>query len=239
MFSKNANIDGCIRIKRTAHGRHDPVRRARIWLEVVLLIIGVVLLIAVCIEAIAGYSSSQASLRKFRAFETAASIGSSEYKTDGEPFAPGGSLFSVTAVTPLAVLQIPRLQLMAPVFDGTDDRTLRRGLGRIRGTALPGRAGNIGIAGHRDSFFRGLGKAKRGDVIQLKTLKGTDTYVVDRIAIVDPRAVEVLRPRSVPSITLVTCYPFHYIGSAPQRFVVQASLTQTKRQDGRSNLIAP
>jgi sortase A len=151
----------------------------------------------------------------------------------------GGSLFSVSAVTPLAVLQIPRLGLVAPVFDDTDDRTLRRGLGRIKGTALPGRTGNIGIAGHRDSFFRGLGKIERGDVIQLKTLTETDTYVVDQITVVDPSAVEVLRPRAMPSITLVTCYPFHYIGSAPQRFIVQASLTQTKRPDGRGNLLAP
>jgi sortase A len=248
MFDKNTTTEVRLKGERAFFIRPDSVRRARIWLELALLVIGLVLLLAVSIEGILSYSGSQASLQKFRASESAASAfedrsgysdtreQSSRSLSDGEPVAHiEKSLFSMTAVTPLAVLQIPRLQFVAPVFNGTDDRTLRRGLGRISGTALPGRTGNIGIAGHRDSFFRGLETIKRGDVIQLKTLKGTNTYLVDQITIVDPDAVEVLRSRSVPSITLVTCYPFHYIGAAPRRFIVQASLTQAKRQDGRGN----
>ena len=95
--------------------------------------------------------------------------------------------------TPLAVLRIPRISLEAPLFDGTDDLTLNHAVGRIAGTSRPGEPGNIGIAGHRDGFFRGLKDVRVGDAIELKTLKGTDTYVVDQIQIVSPRQVEVLR----------------------------------------------
>jgi sortase A len=128
----------------------------------------------------------------------------------------------------LAVLKIPKIRLEAPVLDGTDDLTLNRGLGRISGTARPGMRGNIGIAGHRDGFFRGLKDVGVGDTIELKTPNGTATYVIDQIKIVAPDDVSVLRPRSVPSVTLVTCYPFYFIGSAPRRYIVAASLTETQ-----------
>jgi sortase A len=252
MFGKKTTTEDRLRVVRDFYVSHDPLRRARIWLEVALLVIGVTLVLAVGIEGATSYSSSQASLQKFFTSESAPPDSTSSFGADdareqfrgnrsdlGAAVRVEGSLFSLTAITPLAVLQIPRLQVVAPVFNGTDDRTLRRGLGRIRGTALPGGSGNIGIAGHRDSFFRALGKIKRGDIVQLRTLQGTDIYVVDQITIVDPSAVDVLQPRSVSSITLVTCYPFHYIGSAPRRFIVQASLTQRKRSDGRGNLLAP
>ena len=126
---------------------------------------------------------------------------------------------------PLAVLRIPRIRLEAPLFDGTDELTLNHGVGRIAGTARPDEAGNIGIAGHRDGCFRGLKDVKVGDAIELRTVKHTATYVVDRIQIVSPRQVEVLRPTSVPTLTLVTCYPFYFFGSAPQRYIVTASLS--------------
>jgi len=113
-------------------------------------------------------------------------------------------------------------------FGGTDELTLNHGVGRIAGTAHPRDSGNIGIAGHRDGFFRGLKDVAVGDIIDLKTLTGTNTYAVDRIQIVSPRQVEVLGPTSVPSITLVTCYPFYFIGSAPQRYIVTASLSSEK-----------
>ena len=131
---------------------------------------------------------------------------------------------------PLAVLRIPKISLEAPLFDGTDDLTLNHAVGRIAGTSRPGEPGNIGIAGHRDGFFRGLKDVRVGDAIELKTLKGTDTYIVDQIQIVSPRQVEVLRPKSVPSLTLVTCYPFYFFGSAPQRYIVTASLSPEKNR---------
>jgi sortase A len=127
---------------------------------------------------------------------------------------------------PLAILTIPSVRVKAPVFDGTDALTLNHAVGRIAGTALPGEEGNIGIAGHRDGFFRGLKDIKQGDEIDLKTRNGTDVYTVDSIRIVGPRDVRVLRMQERPAVTLVTCYPFYFAGSAPKRFVVTAFLTQ-------------
>jgi sortase A len=127
---------------------------------------------------------------------------------------------------PMAVLQIPKIRLAVPLLDGTDDLTLNHAVGHIAGTARPGGQGNIGIAGHRDGFFRGLKDVKVGDAVELRTAKGTDKYVVDQILIVKPDNVGVLRSRPLPSLTLVTCYPFYFIGSAPKRYVVMASLNR-------------
>jgi LPXTG-site transpeptidase (sortase) family protein len=124
----------------------------------------------------------------------------------------------------LALLDIPRLNISAPLLNGTDWLTLNHGVGRITGTARPGEQGNIGIAGHRDTYFRELRNIKLGDVIELKRTDGIDTYKVDRLQIVMPSNVGVLRPTAVPTLTLVTCYPFQFVGSAPKRFVVTASL---------------
>lgn len=124
---------------------------------------------------------------------------------------------------PLAVLRISKVHLEVPVLDGTDDLVLNRGAGHIVGTDRPGEDGNIGIAGHRDGFFRVLKDVSPGDTIELVTPKGTVTYVVDQIVLVSPDDVSVLQPRSRPSLTLVTCYPFYFVGSAPQRYIVQAS----------------
>jgi sortase A len=131
---------------------------------------------------------------------------------------------------PLAVLRIPGIDLEVPVFDGTDELTLNRAVGRIAGTARPGEAGNLGIAGHRDGFFRGLKDVSIGDEIELQTLTGTQRYAVTEITVTTPSDVEVLDPTDDPSITLVTCYPFYFVGSAPQRYIVRAT-----RQAGLSD----
>jgi sortase A len=128
---------------------------------------------------------------------------------------------------PLAVLSIAKIRLRAPVFEGTDELALNRGVGRISGTAEPGEGGNIGIAGHRDGVFRGLKDIVLGDVVELTTLREKATYVVDEIEIVGPEDVGVLRPRGSPSLTLVTCFPFYFIGDAPKRFIVHAALKQS------------
>jgi sortase A len=126
--------------------------------------------------------------------------------------------------TPLAMLSIPKIHLVVPVFEGTDDMTLDRGVGRITGTARAGQPGNLGVAGHRDGFFRGLKDVTQGDEIKLALPEGEATYVVDQITIVTPKDVSVLQPRSISSITLVTCFPFYFVGSAPERYIVSASL---------------
>ena len=125
---------------------------------------------------------------------------------------------------PLGVIEIPSLRLQVPILEGTDDLTLDRGVGHIAGTASPGESGNIGIAGHRDGFFRGLKDIHVGDTIDLQSQQGNSHYRVDEIQIVSPNDVSVLEPRTRPSLTLVTCYPFYFVGSAPSRYIVHATL---------------
>jgi sortase A len=123
---------------------------------------------------------------------------------------------------PLAVLEIPKIGLEVPVLPGTDDLTLNRGVGLIEGTPRPGEIGNAGIAGHRDGFFRGLKDVGVGDAIEVTSLSGRHSYLVESIRIVSPEDVSVLDPASSPVLTLVTCYPFYFVGSAPQRYIVRA-----------------
>jgi len=123
---------------------------------------------------------------------------------------------------PLAVLRIPEIGLEVPVLRGTDDRTLDRAVGHIENTARPGTDGNSGIAGHRDSFFRGLKDITPGDAIELDTLGGRELYRVEHTWVVNPEDVWVLDPTPGRVLTLVTCYPFYFVGSAPRRFIVRA-----------------
>jgi len=132
------------------------------------------------------------------------------------------------SLVPLAVLRIPRINVEAPVLEGTSELTLNRGVGRIEGTARVGENGNVGIAGHRDGFFRGLKDIKLGDKVDLEEPTRTDTYIVDHVQIVDPSDVSVLQPASKAALTLVTCYPFYYIGSAPKRYIVHATLADSE-----------
>jgi sortase A len=124
----------------------------------------------------------------------------------------------------LGRLEAPRLGLSVIIAQGVSTSTLRRSAGHIPGTALPGQQGNVGIAGHRDTFFRPLKEIQKDDTLTLTTLKGTYQYVVDSTEIVSPENVQVLDPTGRPTLTLVTCYPFYYVGSAPKRFIVQAHL---------------
>ena len=126
------------------------------------------------------------------------------------------------APPPLAVLRIPKIRLEVPVLPGTDHFTLNRAVGHIDHTATPGANGNTGIAGHRDGFFRGLKDIAPGDAIELETLGMKEVYRVERTWVVDPTDVSVLAPTPTRSITLVTCYPFYFVGSAPQRYIVRA-----------------
>jgi len=122
----------------------------------------------------------------------------------------------------IAVLRIGSIGLEVPVLEGTDELTLDRAAGHIEGTPGPGTDGNVGIAGHRDGFFRGLKDLDRGDLIEVRTPEGTTEYVVSELRVVEPDDVSVLGPTNSPSLTLVTCYPFYFVGPAPQRFVARA-----------------
>jgi len=119
-------------------------------------------------------------------------------------------------------LEIPRLNVSVIVMEGDDDATLARAAGHVRGTALPWDPGNAVIAGHRDSFFRPLKDLREGDEIRMTTVHGTFDYRVTRTEIVKPDNVSVMAPTPERALTLVTCYPFFYIGNAPKRFVIHA-----------------
>ena len=138
------------------------------------------------------------------------------------------------APAPLALLRIPRIGLEVAVLEGTDDWTLNHAVGHIEGTAAPAAAGNSGIAGHRDGFFRGLEDIRTGDGIDIETVGSVERYRVERTWIVDPEDVSVLDPTTGPSITLVTCYPFYFVGPAPQRFIVRAVRTETAVRRNRA-----
>lgn len=125
---------------------------------------------------------------------------------------------------PLAILSIDKLDLKVPVYNGTDEVNLNRGAGRIKGTAKIGSPGNLGIAAHRDGFFRVLKDIELGDSMEMMTHQGKTEFVVSSITIVDPTDISVLAPTEDATITLVTCYPFYFVGHAPKRYIVKGEL---------------
>lgn len=135
--------------------------------------------------------------------------------------------------TPLATravvgrIEVPRLRMSAIAREGVDVRTLRGSVGHVPGTALPGEPGNAAFAAHRDTFFRPLEGIRAGDAIVVTTADGVHRYTVVGTRVVDPTEVSVLRSTDRSQLTLVTCYPFDYVGSAPQRFIVQAVLVRS------------
>ncbi|MGH9502854.1 MAG: class D sortase [Terriglobales bacterium] len=135
----------------------------------------------------------------------------------------------IRELSPLARIEIPRLGLSAMVAEGVTPRVLKLAVGHVPDTALPGQAGNIALAGHRDTFFRRLGDLKTGDVIELTTSGGQYQYVVRFTEIVRPDEIWVLDPSARQTLTLITCYPFHFIGAAPKRFIVRARAIESSR----------
>jgi len=142
-----------------------------------------------------------------------AAAGGKARSTSGFSYFPGQAM---------GWIEIPRLGISAIVAHGEDDGTLMRAVGHIPGTAFPGEGGNVGLAGHRDTFFRALEGIERFDTIRLVMPDGVLEYGVVDVRVVRPSQVEVLDPTVLPSLTLVTCYPFEYVGSAPYRYVVRA-----------------
>jgi sortase A len=119
-------------------------------------------------------------------------------------------------------IEVPRIKVSAVVREGSDDKTLKRAAGHVPYTALPGEHGNVGIAAHRDTHFRNLRGIRKGDRVRMVTTWGVYEYEVESLKVVMPEAVHVLNPTPEPALTLVTCYPFNYVGSAPKRFIVRA-----------------
>jgi sortase A len=199
---------------------------ALLRLERVLLVLGLILTGVSAAARVQGQISADLAIQNFEAapLESAQDVDVSLWS----PQRIRQYMESLAEKTdlPLAVLRIPKLNLEVPVFDGTDDWTLNRGAGRIIGTARLEDTGNTGIAAHRDGFFRSLKDIGLGDVIELKTSRGTNRYVVTQTQVTTPDDVSVLRPTATSSLTLVTCYPFYFVGNAPQRFIVHASITR-------------
>jgi sortase A len=211
-------------------------------LERSLLIGGLLLLAIYAAARLDGFLQSRAALRKFSTTRQSFTTNRpSNYAEQLEAAQPDLTLWAekrikeyrdhlmIQGPSAQAILRVPKIRLEVPVLEGTDELTLNRGAGRIAGTAHLGEEGNIGIAAHRDGFFRGLKDVSTGDSIDVVTVKGIESYVVDHILIVDPSDTSVLQPRSQPSLTLVTCYPFYFVGNAPKRYIVQAVVADSAR----------
>jgi len=190
-------------------------RRARVWLRVFqyfFLVAGIAML-GYC--AYAWLDARVYQRNEERSFE--------EMTHSAPPRLPG----KVPPPVPHAVLgkiDIQQVGISAMIAEGVDHGTLKRAVGHIPGTALPGEDGNIVLAAHRDTFFRPLRNIQKGDEIALTTWNGAFRYRVESIQVVGPDDVGVLQPTSLPTLTLVTCYPFYFVGSAPKRFIVRAGL---------------
>ena len=130
-------------------------------------------------------------------------------------------------LSPLALLSISSVGIRVAVFEGTSDRVLNLGAGRVPGTGKFGAVGNVALAGHRDSYFRGLKDIAIGDDIKLRHGDGVVNYSLTELFVVDPDAVHVLEPTQDATLTLITCYPFYFVGHAPQRFIVRAVAEST------------
>jgi len=213
------------------------------WIEIALLTVGVLLITIFVSAHIHREVLSRSALNDFRQAKEH-SVAKTTPSLWDKKLALDSSLWSNVRIAeyeqslashfdpPLAILRIPKVRLEVVLLPGTDDLTLNRGVGLIEGTNPPGDGGKIGIAGHRDGFFRVLKDVHRGDTVELETLDRIDKYRVDEIVIVSPSDVSVLRPTGAPTLSLVTCYPFYFIGSAPERYIVTASLVNSRRPAG-------
>ena len=137
-------------------------------------------------------------------------------------YAAGAAAIGESAALAAAVLRIPRVALEVPVYSGSSERNLNRGAALIAGTGAPDSDGNIAIAAHRDGYFRALRGVAVGDLVELETPHRRRQYRITELSIVDPENVSPLHDTEMPALTLVTCYPFYFVGSAPQRFIVRA-----------------
>ena len=148
--------------------------------------------------------------------------GGSPARATNQPSA--ASIDRPSATTTVGRIEIPAVGLATRVLEGSNARTLQLAVGHIPGTALPGSSGNVGLAGHRNTFFRPLRRIKLGDEIRFTTAAGAFKYRVISLRVVLPNAIEVLNATQLPTLTLVTCYPFDFVGSAPQRLIVHAEM---------------
>jgi sortase A len=187
-------------------------------LGLALILLGTVLLGVYLVPTVYGAAMSHLAIAQFRAQSPA------HREWDSARIRAFQRSLAVKFPPPEAVLRVQRVGLEVPVLEGVDDLTLNRGAGHIPGTALPGQPGNVAVAGHRDGFFRALKDVVPGDTIEMQRASVTDRYIVRNIELVAPSNTSVLKSTGEDTLTLVTCYPFHYVGAAPQRYIIQATL---------------
>ena len=178
--------------------------------------LGVLCLAWVYLQWEGAVSQQLSAMQELAEFRTAAG------QLPGESGSEGGRS-PVYGSSLIGVLEIPRVNVSVAVLEGEDDKTLSVAVGHLPGTPLPWHDGNSAMAGHRDTFFRPLKDLRVGDTMRMATFHGDFDYRVRRILIVDPEDVWVLDPDDPAiSLTLITCYPFYFVGSAPRRFIVHA-----------------
>lgn len=207
----------------------SPARSQRLvrWVRRLLLIAGFVALAYVGLTLLDAKLYQAYQTRRFQQElkdSQASIVGGGFDPTLGEPKPARAESLGPTDSSrpPLGRIEISTIGLSAMILEGIDERTLRRAVGHIPGTPLPGQPGNVALAGHRDTFFRALRKIREGDEITLQTLSGLYRYRVDSTKVVDPGETQVLDSSDDATLTLVTCYPFSYLGPAPKRFIVHA-----------------
>jgi sortase A len=200
------------------------MRANSLWIERTAWAVGFVLLGTYAGMRLWAQESSRQAVAEFRA----AALGPADQTLWSRQRVVAYAEAQRAGDAPEAILRIPKLTLEVPVYGDTSEFNLDRGAGRIPGTATLDQAGNVGIAAHRDGFFRKLKDVELGMTIYLEHAGRTQTYHVTEISIVTPEEGAVLAPTATPSVTLVTCYPFYFVGSAPQRFIVRGELDETK-----------
>ncbi len=198
-------------------------QRLVILLQYGCLVVGAMLVSLVAFARLDAETGREIALQDFRAAATTPdqALWSPERIRDYE-----ASLKLVTE-SPVAILRVPDLHLEVPVFATDSDLHLNRGAGLIGGMGDPDKGGNVGIAGHRDGYFRVLKDVQPGQLIEIETRARTHRYRVVSTEVVDPKDVHVLADTLDPTVTIVTCYPFYFLGSAPQRFIVRGAYEWT------------
>ena len=190
------------------------MRALRLW----LLCLGQWMLLGFGLGCLEMYAYETFEARRFQAEQTAAFERDARAQIAPAVVKQGGLV---------GMLDVPRLRLSTPVIEGDDTRALRRAVGHLPDTPMPWDRGNSAIAGHRDGLFRPLKNVKVGDEIRFRTTREEFRYRVTKTTIVRPDDLSVLAPQSEPAtLTLITCYPFYFVGSAPERFVVHAAREQ-------------
>lgn len=198
-------------------------RRLAILLQYGCLAVGALLVSLVAWARLDGEAGRQAAIETFH------SVPGLPDQTLWSPERIRGYQESLAVVTetPVAILRVPELHLEVPVYAGDSELYLNRGAGLIAGMGDPDKGGNVGIAGHRDGYFRVLKDVKPGQIIEIETRARTHRYRVVSADVVEQKDVHVLSDSVDPTVTLVTCYPFYFIGSAPQRFIVRGEYVWT------------